>query len=44
MIDREKIAEVINDYFGVDAAYFDVDPFELADHLLTNGMTVQKKG
>ena len=36
MTERERIAEIINMYFGVDAAYFDVDPFQLADHLIEN--------
>jgi hypothetical protein len=40
MADREKLVEIISDYFGVDPAYFDVDPFELADHLLANGTKV----
>lgn len=34
------LVEAINDYFGCDAAYYDVDPFELADHLLSKGVIV----
>ena len=36
MTERERIAEIINMFFGVDAAYFNVDPFALADHLIEN--------
>ena len=37
MIDeQEKITEIINDFFGVDAAYFDVDAPALAKHLIEN--------
>lgn len=39
MIDREKIAELIADYFGVDPAYYGVDAYAVADHLLSNGVT-----
>lgn len=35
---RKKIAEIINDYFGVDAAYFDVDPQAFAQHLIENNV------
>ena len=40
IIDTEKqaIIEIINDFFGCDAAYFDVNPFDLATHLMTNGV------
>ena len=34
------LIEAINEYFGVDAAYFEVDAAELADHLLANGVIV----
>lgn len=35
---RDRLAELIADSFGVDPAYFDVDQFALADHLLANGV------
>lgn len=37
---REKLAEVIDDYFGVDSAYFGVDKYQLADHIIANGVTI----
>lgn len=40
MTDREKLAELIADYFGVDPAYFGVDAYEMADHLIGHGVTV----
>jgi hypothetical protein len=42
---REKqleLVEVINSYFGVDAAYFDVDAFTLAKRIMESGWTNQK--
>lgn len=43
MTDREKLVEIINSYFGCDAAYFDVDPWGLADHLLASGVVVREE-
>lgn len=40
MLDREKLVEIINDFFGCDAAYFDVNPFDLAAHMIDNGVTI----
>lgn len=39
---REKLIDIINDFFGCDAAYYDINPFDLATHLMTNGVTVCK--
>jgi hypothetical protein len=42
---REKqleLVEVINSYFGVDAAYFDVDAFTLARRIMEAGWTKQE--
>lgn len=33
---RDKVANIIDDFFGVDSAYFGVDKYEFADHLLSN--------
>ena len=41
--DREKLSELINDYFGCDAAYYDVDSYEMADHLISHGVTFEKQ-
>ena len=37
---RDRLAEIIDGFFGVDSAYFGVDKYELADHLLANGVIV----
>lgn len=37
---REKLIDIINDFFGCDAAYYDVNPFDLATHLIKNGVTI----
>ena len=42
---REKmieLAEVIDSYFGCDAAYFDVDKFTLAKRIMEAGWTKQE--
>lgn len=36
----ERLVERINDFFGCDASYFDVNPFDLAMHLLDGGVIV----
>lgn len=36
----EKLVEILNDFFGVDAAYFGVDPVALAVHLLDAGVEI----
>jgi hypothetical protein len=38
MSEIEKLVDIINDFFGCDAAYFDVNPFDLATHLLSKGV------
>ena len=35
---RDKVANIIDGFFGVDSAYFGVDKYELADYLLANNM------
>jgi hypothetical protein len=40
MEDIEKLVDIINDFFGCDAAYFDVNPFDLARHLIDNGVMI----
>jgi hypothetical protein len=37
-----ELVEAINNYFGVDAAYFDVDAFTLAKHIMEAGWTKQE--
>lgn len=37
---REKLIEIINNFFGVDAAYFGVNPLDFAIHLIANGVEI----
>lgn len=39
---REKLVELLTKYFGVDPAYYGIEAAHLADHLIANGVTVQK--
>ena len=34
--EQEKITEILNNFFGADAMYFDVDSYALAKHLIEN--------
>ena len=36
--DRDRFADIIDGFFGVDSAYFGVDKYELADYLLSNNV------
>ena len=40
---REKLIDIINNFFGCDAAYYDVNPFDLATHLIANGVTLDNQ-
>ena len=37
---RDRLADMIDGFFGCDSAYFDIDKYELADYLLANGVIV----
>ena len=37
---REKLAELINEFYGCDPMYYDVDVLAMAQHLIANGVTV----
>jgi hypothetical protein len=39
---REKLIELLTEYFGVDPAYYGIEARHLADHLIANGVTIQK--
>lgn len=39
---REKLVELLTEYFGVDPAYYGIEAAHLADHLIAHGVTVQK--
>lgn len=35
---RDTLVEIINNFFGSDAAYYDVNPLDLATYLIENGI------
>ena len=39
---REKLVEVLTEFYGVDPMYHGVDANALADHLIAHGVTVQE--
>ena len=39
---REKLVELLTEFYGVDPMYHGVDANALADHLIANGVTVQE--
>lgn len=39
---REKLVELLAEFYGVDPMYHGVDANALADHLISNGVTVQE--
>ena len=39
---REKLVELITEFYGCDPVYYDVDALAIADHLVSNGVTVQE--
>jgi hypothetical protein len=39
---REKLIELLTEYYGVDPAYYGIEARHLADHLIANGVTIQK--
>ena len=41
---REKLVELITEFYGCDPMYYDVDALAIADHLISNGVTVQECG
>ena len=39
---REKLVELLTEFYGCDPMYYDVDALAIADHLVANGVTVQE--
>jgi len=39
---REKLVELLTEFYGCDPMYYDVDVLAIADHLVSNGVTVQE--
>ena len=41
---REKLVELLTEFYGCDPMYYNVDALAIADHLINNGVTVQECG
>ena len=41
---REKLVELLTEFYGCDPMYYDVDALAIAQHLIAHGVTVQKHG
>ena len=39
---REKLVELLTEFYGCDPMYYDVNALAIADHLVSNGVTVQE--
>ena len=39
---REKLVELLTEFYGCDPMYYNVDALAIADHLIANGVTVQE--
>ena len=38
----EQLAELLTEFYGCDPMYYNVDALAIADHLVSNGVTVQE--
>ena len=41
---KEKLIELLTEFYGCDPMYYNVDALAIADHLVSNGVTVQECG
>ena len=41
---REKLVELLTEFYGCDPMYYNVDALAIANHLVNNGVTVQECG
>ena len=39
---REKLVELLTEFYGCDTMYYNVNALAIADHLVSNGVTVQE--
>lgn len=39
---REKLVELLADFYGCDPMYYDVDALAIAQHLIAHGVTMQE--
>ena len=42
MNDREKLVELLTEFYGCDPMYYGVDANALADYLIVNGVAIQQ--
>ena len=40
---REKLVELLTEFYGCDPMYYNVDALAIANHLVNNGVTVHKQ-
>ena len=40
---KEKLAELLTEFYGCDPMYYDVDALAMAQHLIDHGVTVQSE-
>ena len=40
---KEKLAELLTEFYGSDPMYYDVDALAMAQHLIDHGVTVQSE-
>ena len=41
---KEKLVELLTEFYGCDPMYYNVDALAIADHLVSNRVTVQECG
>ena len=39
---KEKLVELLTEFYGCDPMYYDIDALAIANHLVSNGVTVQE--
>lgn len=39
---REKLVDLLTEFYGCDPMYYDVDALDIAQHLIAKGVTVQE--
>ena len=39
---REKLVELLTEFYGCDPMYYDVDALAIVQHLITHGVTIQE--
>ena len=37
-----KLVEIINDFFGSDASYYGINPYDMTQHLIDNNITIKE--